>query len=92
MDPDDHIAACVLRGKGRTPRTDKAVWAAGALGFLLVLLALSVLHTRLYRQWRTTPNMYWHDPRQDYDSVAGRSRGGRKRQGPRHTIMCNRMV
>ncbi|CAL8344924.1 unnamed protein product [Arctogadus glacialis] len=70
VDPDGHIAAGVLGGKGRTPRTDEAVWAAGALGFLLVLLALSVLHTRLYRQWRTTPPMYWHDPRQDYDSVA----------------------
>ncbi|XP_029373343.1 uncharacterized protein tp53i13 isoform X2 [Echeneis naucrates] len=54
----------------RTPRTDEAVWAAAALGFLLVLLTLSVLHTRLYRHWRTTPSLYWHDPRQDYDSVA----------------------
>ncbi|XP_064830504.1 uncharacterized protein LOC135546200 isoform X3 [Oncorhynchus masou masou] len=53
-----------------TPRTDEAVWAAAALGFLLVLLALSMLHTRLYRQWRTTPSMYWHDPKQDYDRVA----------------------
>ncbi|XP_064856308.1 uncharacterized protein LOC115141608 isoform X2 [Oncorhynchus nerka] len=53
-----------------TPRTDEAVWAAAALCFLLVLLALSMLHTRLYRQWRTTPSMYWHDPKQDYDSVA----------------------
>lgn len=54
----------------RTPRTDEAVWAAAALGFLLVLLTLSVLHTRLYRHWRTTPSLYWHDPQQDYDSVA----------------------
>ncbi|PWA20450.1 hypothetical protein CCH79_00003581, partial [Gambusia affinis] len=54
----------------RTPRTDEAVWAAAALGFLLVLLTLSILHTRLYRFWRTTPSLYWHDPRQDYDSVA----------------------
>ncbi|KAM9733601.1 uncharacterized protein tp53i13 [Menidia menidia] len=57
-------------GLPRTPRTDEAVWAAAALGFLLVLLTLSVLHTRLYRHWRTTPSLYWHDPRQDYDSVA----------------------
>ncbi|KAM7413513.1 hypothetical protein PAMA_020748 [Pampus argenteus] len=56
----------------RTPRTDEALWAAAALGFLLVLLTLSVLHTRLYRHWRTTPSLYWHDPQQDYDSVAGR--------------------
>lgn len=57
----------------RTLRTDEAVWAAAALGFLLVLLALSVLHTRLYRHWRTMPSLYWRDPQQDYDSVAGRS-------------------
>ena len=92
VDPDGHIAAGVLGGKGQTPRTDEAVWAAGALGFLLVLLALSVLHTRLYRQWRTTPPMYWHDPRQDYDSVAGMSRGDGNLQGPRHTTMCNTLV
>ncbi|XP_062242616.1 uncharacterized protein tp53i13 [Platichthys flesus] len=61
-----------IRSNGllRTPRTDDAVWAAAALGFLLVLLTLSVLHTRLYRHWRTTPSLYWRDPRQDYDSVA----------------------
>ncbi|XP_008298167.1 uncharacterized protein tp53i13 [Stegastes partitus] len=63
-------AAVVNNGLPRTPRTDEAVWAAAALGFLLVLLTLSVLHTRLYRHWRTTPSLYWHDPRQDYDSVA----------------------
>ncbi|KAG5269531.1 hypothetical protein AALO_G00203060 [Alosa alosa] len=51
-------------------RTDDAVWAAAALGFLLVLLTLSVLHTRLYRHWRTMPSLYWHDRTQDYDSVA----------------------
>lgn len=58
-------------GLPRTRRTDEAVWAAAALGFLLVLLALSVLHTRLYRHWRAPPSLYWHDPQQDYDSVAG---------------------
>lgn len=63
-------AAAVNHGLLRTPRTDEAVWAAAALGFLLVLLTLSVLHTRLYRHWRTMPSLYWHDPRQDYDSVA----------------------
>ncbi|CAJ1065790.1 tumor protein p53-inducible protein 13 isoform X1 [Xyrichtys novacula] len=54
----------------RTMRNNEALWAAAALGFLLVLLTLSVLHTRLYRHWRTAPSLYWHDPRQDYDSVA----------------------
>lgn len=63
--------AVLVKGFPRTPRTDEAVWAAGALGFLLVLLTLSVLHTRLYRHWRTMPSLYWHDPRRDYDSVAG---------------------
>ncbi|XP_063061854.1 uncharacterized protein tp53i13 isoform X2 [Engraulis encrasicolus] len=52
-----------------TRRTDEAVWAAAALGFLLVLLTLSVLHTRLYRHWRTMPSLYWRDDTQDYDSV-----------------------
>lgn len=65
-------AAVVNNGLLRTPRTDEAVWAAAALGFLLVLLTLSVLHTRLYRHWRTAPSLYWHDPQQDYDSVAGK--------------------
>lgn len=63
-------AAAVNLGLPRTPRTDEAVWAAAALGFLLILLTLSVLHTRLYRHWRTTPSLYWHDPQRDYDSVA----------------------
>ncbi|XP_072249012.1 uncharacterized protein tp53i13 isoform X1 [Leuresthes tenuis] len=63
-------AAVGSKGLPRTPRTDEAVWAAAALGFLLVLLTLSVLHTRLYRYWRTVPSLYWHDPRRDYDSVA----------------------
>lgn len=57
-------------GFQRTPRTDEAVWAAGALGFLLVLLTLSILHTRLYKHWRRGTSLYWHDPRQDYDTVA----------------------
>ncbi|XP_059370303.1 tumor protein p53-inducible protein 13 isoform X2 [Carassius carassius] len=59
-----------LRGE-RIPiqRTDEAVWAAGALGFLLVLLTLSVLHTRLYRHWRSSTSLYWHDDQQDYESV-----------------------
>lgn len=69
---DQAAAAAACNGLQRTPRTDEAVWAAAALGFLLVLLALSVLHTRLYRNWRTTPSHYWRDPSQDYDSVAGR--------------------
>lgn len=59
------------KGFPRSPRTDEAAWAAAALGSLLVLLALAVLHTRLYRHWRTTPSLYWYDPQRDYESVAG---------------------
>ncbi|XP_034557530.1 tumor protein p53-inducible protein 13 [Notolabrus celidotus] len=63
-------AAVVNKGSSRIQRNDEALWAAAALGFLLVLLTLSVLHTRLYRHWRTSPSLYWHDPQQEYDSVA----------------------
>uniref|UniRef100_A0A9J7XTT8 Tumor protein p53 inducible protein 13 n=1 Tax=Cyprinus carpio carpio TaxID=630221 RepID=A0A9J7XTT8_CYPCA len=59
-----------LRGKRiHIQRTDEAVWAAGALGFLLVLLTLSVLHTRLYRHCRSSTSLYWHDNQQDYENV-----------------------
>lgn len=54
------------------PRTDEAVWAAGAVGFLLVLLTLSVLHTRLYRHCRSSTSLYWHDNQQDYENVGGK--------------------
>ncbi|KAM8852899.1 tumor protein p53-inducible protein 13 [Synchiropus picturatus] len=57
-------------GMPRTPRTDDAFWAAAALGFLLVLLVVSVLYTRLYRHWRITPSLYWPEPCHDYDNVA----------------------
>ncbi|XP_061073922.1 tumor protein p53-inducible protein 13 [Conger conger] len=78
----------VLEQRLHTQRTDEAVWAAAALGFLLVLLALSVLHTRLYRHWRTMPSLYWYHPQHDYDSVADVVRrrlkmsGGKKRRAP----------
>lgn len=68
----DAGAPLVKKGLPKSPRTDEAVWAAAALGSLLVLLALAVLHTRLYRHWRTAPSLYWYDPHQDYESVAGR--------------------
>eukprot|EP00066_Takifugu_rubripes_P017246 XP_011606512.1 PREDICTED: tumor protein p53-inducible protein 13 [Takifugu rubripes] len=63
-------APLVKKGFPKSPRTDEAVWAAAALGSLLVLLALAVLHTRLYRHWRTAPSLYWYDPHRDYESVA----------------------
>ncbi|MFT7803692.1 tumor protein p53-inducible protein 13 [Arapaima gigas] len=66
-----------------TARTDEAVWAAGALSFLLALLALSVLHTRLYRNWRSPPSVYWRDPSMDYESVADVIRRRLKMMGRR---------
>ncbi|KAB5550368.1 hypothetical protein PHYPO_G00052970 [Pangasianodon hypophthalmus] len=60
-----------LRGRKMTiQRTNEAVWAAAALGFLLVLLTLSVLHTRLYRNCRAPSSLYWRESQQDYESVA----------------------
>ncbi|XP_056296688.1 uncharacterized protein tp53i13 isoform X2 [Pseudoliparis swirei] len=71
-DEDSGASGAVSKkGLPGTPRTDEAAWAAAAaLGFLLILLTLSVLHTRLYRHWRTAPSLYWRDTRQNYDSVA----------------------
>ncbi|MGH0182741.1 UNVERIFIED_CONTAM: hypothetical protein FKN15_010406 [Acipenser sinensis] len=57
-----------------TLRTEEAAWAAAALGFLLVVLTLSILHTRLYRRCQRGPSLYWASPSfQGYDTVAGRA-------------------
>lgn len=73
--PPDVATAVIggpLRGhKMPIQRTNEAVWAAAALGFLLVLLTLSVLHTRLYRNCRAPSSLYWRESHQDYESVAG---------------------
>ncbi|KAL7986860.1 hypothetical protein Chor_005779 [Crotalus horridus] len=42
-----------------TPRTEEAAWAASALTFLLVVLTLAVLYTRLHRKCRRGPSLYW---------------------------------
>ncbi|XP_026581806.1 tumor protein p53-inducible protein 13, partial [Pseudonaja textilis] len=42
-----------------TPRTEEATWAASALIFLLVLLTLAILYTRLHRKCRRGPSLYW---------------------------------
>ncbi|XP_027003933.2 tumor protein p53-inducible protein 13 isoform X2 [Tachysurus fulvidraco] len=72
--PPDVATAVIggpLRGhKMPIQRTNEAVWAAAALGFLLVLLTLSVLHTRLYRNCRAPSSLYWRESHQDYESVA----------------------
>lgn len=71
--PDsNHIEGSIRGERIPIPRTDEAVWAAGAVGFILVLLTLSVLHTRLYRHCRPSTSLYWHDNQQDYDSVGGK--------------------
>ncbi|KAG2459007.1 P5I13 protein, partial [Polypterus senegalus] len=57
-----------------TPRTEEAAWAAAALGFLLVILTLAILHTRLYRGCQRGPSLYWPAQQHEfheYDSVAG---------------------
>ncbi|XP_046719341.1 uncharacterized protein tp53i13 isoform X2 [Silurus meridionalis] len=69
------VATAVIEGplRGRkmiVQRSDEAVWAAAALGFLLVLLTLSVLHTRLYRNCRAPSSLYWPESQQDYESVS----------------------
>ncbi|KAF5892626.1 tumor protein p53-inducible protein 13 isoform X1, partial [Clarias magur] len=70
-DMDPAVVGGPLRGHKMTvQRTDEAVWAAAALGFLLVLLTLSVLHTRLYRNCRAPSSLYWRESQQDYESVA----------------------
>lgn len=66
-----HVGGPLRAERIPIPRTDEAVWAAGALGFLLVLLTLSVLHTRLYRHCRSSTSLYWHDHQQDYENVGG---------------------
>ncbi|XP_063147155.1 tumor protein p53-inducible protein 13 [Candoia aspera] len=42
-----------------TPRTEEAAWAASALTFLLVVLTLAVLYTRLHQKCRRGPSLYW---------------------------------
>ncbi|XP_044849401.1 tumor protein p53-inducible protein 13 isoform X2 [Mauremys mutica] len=42
-----------------TPRTEEAAWAASALTFLLVVLTLAILYTRLHRKFRKSQSLYW---------------------------------
>ncbi|XP_072834769.2 tumor protein p53-inducible protein 13 [Pogona vitticeps] len=52
-----------LPGRGAprvpTPRTEEAAWAASALAFLLAVLTLAVLYTRLHRKCRRGRSLYW---------------------------------
>ncbi|KAK6475541.1 tumor protein p53-inducible protein 13-like [Huso huso] len=67
-----------------TLRTEEAAWAAAALGFLLVVLTLSILHTRLYRRCQRGPSLYWASPSfQGYDTVAEVIKKRLKRGGKR---------
>lgn len=57
-----------------TPRTEEAAWAASALIFLLVLLTLAVLYTRLHRKCRRGPSLYWMTSSEEgRETVAGKS-------------------
>ncbi|KAM9469579.1 tumor protein p53-inducible protein 13 [Clarias gariepinus] len=83
-DMDPAVVGGPLKGRKMTvQRTDEAVWAAAALGFLLVLLTLSVLHTRLYRNCRAPSSLYWRESQQDYESVADIIRRRLKKVGRR---------
>ncbi|XP_008118538.1 tumor protein p53-inducible protein 13 isoform X2 [Anolis carolinensis] len=42
-----------------TPRTEEAAWAASALTFLLVVLTVAILYTRLHRKCRRGRSLYW---------------------------------
>lgn len=67
-----HIGGPLRGERVPIPRTDEAAWAAAAVGFLLVLLTLSVLHTRLYRHCRPSTSLYWQDGQRDYENVGGK--------------------
>ncbi|XP_054857345.1 tumor protein p53-inducible protein 13 isoform X2 [Eublepharis macularius] len=55
----------------RTPRTEEAAWAASALTFLLIMLTLAVLYTRLHRNCRRSHSLYWTMSAEDgHDTVA----------------------
>ncbi|XP_040497014.1 tumor protein p53-inducible protein 13 isoform X4 [Ursus maritimus] len=56
--------------RGPTPRTEEAAWAAMALTFLLVLLALATLCTRLHRNFRRGESIYWEPTADSQDTVA----------------------
>ncbi|XP_039613126.1 tumor protein p53-inducible protein 13 isoform X2 [Polypterus senegalus] len=86
-----------------TPRTEEAAWAAAALGFLLVILTLAILHTRLYRGCQRGPSLYWPAQQHEfheYDSVAEIVKrrmqlGGRRKRKPlkarkeEHSMLIN---
>lgn len=60
-----------------TPRTEEAAWAASALTFLLVLLTLAVLYTRLHQKCRRGPSLYWMTGGEEgHETVAGKSGPG----------------
>lgn len=55
-----------------TPRTEEAAWAASALTFLLVVLTVAVLYTRLHRNCRRGLSLYWTTSSDDgHETVAG---------------------
>ncbi|XP_042298220.1 tumor protein p53-inducible protein 13 [Sceloporus undulatus] len=60
-----------VRARVPTPRTEEAAWAASALTFLLVVLTLAVLYTRLHQKCRRGRSLYWTaEGEEDHDTVA----------------------
>ncbi|XP_045155619.1 tumor protein p53-inducible protein 13 isoform X2 [Echinops telfairi] len=57
--------------RGPTPRTEEAAWAATTLTFLLVVLTLATLCTRLHRNFRRGESIYWGPTEDSQDTVAG---------------------
>nr|XP_045015688.1 tumor protein p53-inducible protein 13 isoform X2 [Jaculus jaculus] len=63
-------AAPPRAARGPTPRTEEAAWAAMSLTFLLVLLTLATLCTRLHRNFRRSESIYWGPASESQDTVA----------------------
>ncbi|XP_004857116.1 tumor protein p53-inducible protein 13 isoform X2 [Heterocephalus glaber] len=68
--PAPRAAAPPRVALGPTPRTEEAAWAAMALTFLLVLLTLAMLCTRLHRNFRQGDSIYWGPTADSQDTVA----------------------
>ncbi|XP_061461257.1 tumor protein p53-inducible protein 13 [Rhineura floridana] len=80
-----------------TPRTEEAAWAASTLTFLLVVLMLAVLYTRLHQKCRRGRSLYWSTSGEEgNDTVAAvikhrlLSVQGRRKKRSRHQRSAQR--
>ncbi|XP_043910387.1 tumor protein p53-inducible protein 13 isoform X1 [Protopterus annectens] len=68
----------------RTPRTEEAAWAAASLTFLLVVLTLAVLYTKLYKGFKKSRSLYWTPDMDSHETITNiikrRLRLGKKRK------------